>query len=62
MINNQSNTPEKFEPKDSKQKNIDHPKDDNEAVVKPEDKDYEQKDANFGDVAKKKEESDVRRN
>ncbi|MXV52763.1 hypothetical protein GS399_17455 [Pedobacter sp. HMF7647] len=55
MINNQSDKPEKFEPKDSGEKKIKHPQDDNEAVVKPDDKTYDQDNANFGNVAKRHE-------
>ena len=55
MINNQSDKPEKFEPKDSKRKDIKHPQDDEEAVVKPEDKEYNKKDDDFGNIAKYKE-------
>jgi hypothetical protein len=58
MINNQSDKPEKLEPQDSKEKEIKHPKDDNEAVVKPEDKTYTAENANFKNVAKKKEQSE----
>lgn len=58
MINNQSDKPEKFEPKDSKEKEIKHPKDDNEAVVKNEDKTYSADNANYGNVAAKKEKSE----
>jgi hypothetical protein len=56
MINNQSDKPEKFEPKDSKRKNIKHPQDDEEAVIKPEDRKYKKEESDFGDVAKYKEE------
>jgi hypothetical protein len=55
MINNQSDKPEKFEPKDSKRKDIKHPQDDEEAVVKPEDLTYTKEEEDFGDVAKYKE-------
>ncbi|WP_207532581.1 hypothetical protein [Desertivirga arenae] len=47
MINNQSDKPEKFEPKDSVRKEIKHPQDDEEAVLKPEDLDYNKEEANF---------------
>lgn len=57
-MNNQSDKSEKFEPKDSKRKQIKHPQDDNETVLKPEDKDYQQENVNFKNVAKKKEESE----
>lgn len=55
MGNNQSDKPEKLEPQDSKEKQIRHPKDDNEAVVKTEDKIYNGDNADFKNVAKKKE-------
>lgn len=58
MMNNQSDKPEKLEPQDSKEKQIKHPKDDNEAVVKPKDETYKGEDANFKNVAKKKEQSE----
>jgi hypothetical protein len=62
MINNQSDKPEKLIPMDSEQKEIQHPKDDKEAVVKTEDKHYKEQNVNFGNVAEKKEKSDVRKN
>ena len=55
MINNKSDKSEEFEPKDSKRKDIKHPQDDNEAVVKPEDLKYKKEDDDFGDIAKYKE-------
>ncbi|MDF3076843.1 MAG: hypothetical protein K0S09_732 [Sphingobacteriaceae bacterium] len=58
MINNQSDKPEKFEPKDSKRKDIKHPQDDEEAVVKPEDKEYHKDNANYGNIAAKKAKSE----
>ncbi|MEJ6979835.1 hypothetical protein WG906_05200 [Pedobacter sp. P351] len=58
MTNNQSDKAEKFEPKDSKQKGIKHPQDDNEAVVKPEDKTYKKEEGDFGNISKYKEERD----
>lgn len=51
-MNNQSKKTEKLEPQDSKQKNIRRGNDE-EAVVKPEDKVYRKKEANFPDAAKK---------
>jgi len=54
MINNQSDKPEKLEPKDSGRKEIN----DEDAVLKPEDKDYTKEDPNFRDPAKTKEESE----
>lgn len=58
MINNQSDTPEKFEPKDSEHKKPAGRPADNKAVVKPEDENCQEDSANFGNVAKKKENSD----
>jgi hypothetical protein len=55
MINNQSEQPEELLPKDSKEKKIQHKKNDEEAVVKAEDLAYNQEDANFGNIASKKE-------
>lgn len=55
MKNNQSDKPEKFEPKDSKRKKIKHPQDDNESVVKPEDQTYSKEEADFGNIAQYKE-------
>ena len=57
-INNQSDKPEKFEPQDSERKDIKHPQDDSEAVLKPEDLDYTEEEANFRSPAKTKEESE----
>ncbi|MBC7914060.1 MAG: hypothetical protein H7Y07_08055, partial [Pyrinomonadaceae bacterium] len=54
MINNQSDKPEKFEPKDSKRKDIQHPQNDEEAVVKVEDQAYNKEESDFGDIAKYK--------
>lgn len=56
MINNQSDKPEKLEPKDSKRKNIKHPQHDDEAVIKPKDRVYDKQETDFGNVAKYKEE------
>ncbi len=58
MINNQSDKPEKLEPKDSERKDIRHPQDDEEAVVKPEDREYHKEEADFENPAKSKEESE----
>jgi hypothetical protein len=55
MINNQNDKPEKFEPKDSKRKDIKHPENDDEAVVKPADLEYDKEEEDFGNVAKYKE-------
>lgn len=55
MINNQNDKPEKLEPKDSKRKSIEHPQDDNEAVVKSKDLTYTKEEEDFGDIAKYKE-------
>lgn len=57
-INNQSDKPEKFEPKDSERKDIRHPQDDEEAVLKPEDQDYTEEEPEFRDPAKSKEEDE----
>ena len=54
-MNNQSKKPERLEPQDSEQKDIKHPKDDKNAVVKPEDKVYNKQNATFIDPAKKRE-------
>ncbi len=54
-MKNQSGKPEKLEPQDSKQKNIKHPQDDNEAVVKPADETYTKEEADFGNISAKKE-------
>ncbi|WP_207429640.1 hypothetical protein [Pedobacter sp. SYSU D00535] len=55
MINNQSDKPEKFEPKDSERKDIRHPEDDQEAVLKLEDLDYTEEEADFKDPSTTKE-------
>ncbi|MDB5120180.1 MAG: hypothetical protein JWN56_1398 [Sphingobacteriales bacterium] len=57
-MNNQSDKPEKLKPQDSERKDIKHPKDDNQAVVKPEDKDYNEEEAEFKNVAKARENSE----
>ena len=54
-MNNQSKKPEKLEPRDSDQKNIKHPKDDEKAVIKDEDKVYHKQDATFINPAKDRE-------
>ena len=58
MINNQSDKPEKFQPKDSERKEIDHIKDDNEAVLKPEDLKYKEEEAEFGNIEQNKAENE----
>lgn len=58
MINNQSDEPENFEPKDSKRKDIKHPQDDKETVLNPEDKDYDKENADYGNIADKKAKSE----
>jgi len=58
MINNKSDKPEKFIPQDSEQKNIRHPQDDEEAVLKPKDKKYKSKNADFKNPAETKEQSE----
>ena len=57
-MNNQSEKPEKLKPQDSEEKGIKHHKDDSEAVVKPEDKAYTKDQADFGNAAKKRENSE----
>lgn len=54
MINNQSEKPEKLKPQDSERKEIDHVKDDNEAVVNPEDLEYDKEEADFGNIEERK--------
>lgn len=58
MTNNQSNKREKLEPQDSERKDIKPGRDDEKAVIKPEDLDYEEEDANFSNPAKTKENSE----
>lgn len=58
MINNQSEKPEKLKPQDSERKEIDHIKDDDEAVVKPEDLEYKKEEADFGNIEKRKSENE----
>lgn len=58
MTNNQSNKPEKLEPQDSERKDIKPGRGDEKAVIKPEDLDYEEEDANFSNPAKTKENSE----
>ena len=57
-MNNQSKKPEKLEPQDSEQKNIKHPENDKEAVLKPEDKIYHKRDATFVNPAKVREQQE----
>lgn len=57
-MNNKSKKAEKLEPQDSKQKDIKHPQNDNDAVVKPSDKVYHQDQADFGNAAKRRENSE----
>lgn len=54
-MNNESEKPEKLVPQDSKQKEVKNPKDDNEAVVKPEDKVYIKDEASFDNPSKRRE-------
>lgn len=58
MKNNQSDKAEKLEPQDSEQKDIKPRRDDEKAVIKPEDQTYTEEDANFKDPAKTKERSE----
>ena len=57
-MNNQSKKPEKLRPQDSERKDIKHPKDDNKTVVKSEDKEYNEDEAEFKNVAKSRENSE----
>ena len=57
-MNNQSKKPENLEPQDSDQKKIKHPKNDDKAVKKPEDKVYHKQDATFIDPAIQREEGE----
>lgn len=57
-MKNQSNKSEKLAPQDSERKDIKHPENDNEAVVNPEDLQYRKEDADFKDIAKKKEQQE----
>lgn len=47
MINNQNNNPEKLEPKDSERKDIKHPENDEQAVVKSDDQKYTEDEPDF---------------
>jgi hypothetical protein len=58
IMNNQSKKPEKLEPQDSEQKNIKHPRNDDKAVVKPEDKVYKKDNPHFADPAKRREQNE----
>ena len=57
-MNNQSKKPEKLEPQDSDQKDIKHLRDDEKAVIKPEDKVYNKQDATFINPAKGREQGE----
>jgi len=54
-MNNQSGNHEKLRPQDSERKDIKHLKNDEEAVVKPEDQEYHKDEAAFKNIAKNKE-------
>lgn len=54
-MNHQSEKPEKLKPQDSQQKEVKHPNDDNESVVKPEDRVYTKDEADFTNPAKRRE-------
>lgn len=58
MKSNQSDKTEKLEPQDSEQKDIKPRRDDEKAVIKPEDQTYTAEDAQFKDPAKTKESSE----
>ena len=57
-INNQSKKQEKREPQDSEHKEIHHPQNDKVAVVKPEDQEYRQENADFENPARNRERSE----
>lgn len=54
-MNNQSKKSEKLQPKDSGRKELKHPEEDSEAVIKPKDQVYTKEEADFKNIAKKKE-------
>lgn len=58
MSKNQSHKPEDFDPKDSRRKDIKHPQDDENAVVKSKDKVYRKQEEDFGNIAKRKEQGE----
>jgi len=57
-MKNQSNKAEKLAPQDSERKDIKHPENDNEAVVNPEDLQYHKEEADFKDIATRKEQQE----
>ncbi len=57
-MNNQSEKPEKLRPQDSERKDITTPENDNEVVRRSEEKNYVEKDADFGNISKSKENSE----
>lgn len=57
-MNNQSKKPEKLKPQDSVQKNIRHHKNDEKTVLKSEDKVYTKEEADFKNIARKRENSE----
>lgn len=57
-MKNQSNKSEKLAPQDSERKEIKHPENDNEAVVNEEDLQYRKEEADFKDIATRKEQQE----
>jgi hypothetical protein len=57
-MKNQSNKSEKLAPQDSERKDIKHPENDNEAVVNQEDLQYRKEQADFKDIATRKEQQE----
>ncbi|MGB4776536.1 MAG: hypothetical protein WBP45_15265 [Daejeonella sp.] len=57
-MNNQSKKTEKLKPQDSVQKNIRDHKNDDKAVLKKEDEVYTKEEADFKNIAKKRENSE----
>lgn len=55
-MKNQSKNAEKLTPQDSERKDIKHPENDNEAVINTEDLQYRKEEADFKDIASRKEE------
>ncbi len=58
FMKNQSKKAEKLAPQDSERKEIHHPENDNEAVIHPEDLRYHKENADFKDIARRKEEQE----
>lgn len=58
QMKNQRKKAEKLSPQDSERKDIHHPENDNEAVVDPADLRYRKVDADFPDIAARKEQQE----